>query len=98
MPDGVSIPIPLALCNSSALSTGGFRTYLVPSPVGAGVTQELAGRTQELINGLMKLATPSEADPERQVVTVEAIKARKMGTSMQVFLYNLAKAEGVLDG
>ena len=56
------------------------------------VVKDIGRRTQELLGGLEKLA-----DEETGKVTVAAIRARKMGTAMQVYLYNLAKAEGCLD-
>jgi hypothetical protein len=61
------------------------------------VLKALMAKTDMLMDGLNKLASPSEEDEERLVVTVEAIRARKMPKAMHQFLYNLAVAEDMVD-
>jgi hypothetical protein len=59
--------------------------------------KELVNKTDMLIGGLERLAHASKDDSGKLVVTVEAIRARKMAKSMHVFLYNLAVAEGMVE-
>lgn len=61
------------------------------------VVKELMKRTDTLIDGLCKLASPCEtgSDPEKLVITLEEIRSRKMQPAMHKFLYNLALAEGL---
>eukprot|EP00040_Diaphanoeca_grandis_P025176 m.139141 g.139141 ORF g.139141 m.139141 type:complete len:361 (-) comp30039_c0_seq1:102-1184(-) len=59
--------------------------------------RDLVDRTQTLLDGLGKLAKPSTKDANRQVVTLDDIKARKMPASMHKFLYNLALAEDMVE-
>eukprot|EP00038_Savillea_parva_P006368 m.163288 g.163288 ORF g.163288 m.163288 type:complete len:366 (-) comp12291_c0_seq1:111-1208(-) len=61
------------------------------------VIKELVERTDTLMEGLNKLTSPSESNPDKMVVTMEAIRARKMPQSMHTFLYNLALAEGMVE-
>lgn len=57
----------------------------------------MMAKSDLLLEGLNKLATPSEDDESRLVVSIEAIRARKMPKAMHAFLYNLAVAEGMVD-
>eukprot|EP00041_Stephanoeca_diplocostata_P026721 m.725156 g.725156 ORF g.725156 m.725156 type:complete len:390 (-) comp23026_c1_seq1:488-1657(-) len=61
------------------------------------IVRELVERTDTLLEGLGKLAVPSDSDPEKQIVKIEAIRARKMAPSMHKFLYNLAVAENMTE-
>ena len=76
--------------------------YMVEATDDETVTQrvllkELMAKTDMLMEGLNKLAVPSEDDETKMVVTIEAIRARKMPKAMHQFLYNLALAEGMVE-
>lgn len=59
--------------------------------------RELVERTDTLLDGLNKLAKPSDKDASKMVISLEDIQARKMQASMHRFLYNLALAEGMVE-
>ncbi|XP_072033845.1 DENN domain-containing protein 10-like [Amphiura filiformis] len=57
--------------------------------------KEISNKTSELINNLKSLAVAPEEGGEPQI-TIELLKERKLQTSTENFLFNLAVAEGLV--
>ena len=58
------------------------------------IFQDIAIKTKELLNNLKSLATIGEDG--KPVVTLETLRERKMPSSTENFLFNLAAAEGLV--
>ncbi len=58
------------------------------------IFQDIASKTKELLTNLTSLATPGSAG--KPVITLEALRSRKMAPTTENFLFNLAAAEGLL--
>ena len=56
--------------------------------------QEISSKTRELINNLKSLAVTGEDN--KQYITIEVLRERKMTPATENFLFNLAACEGLV--
>ncbi|XP_066295350.1 DENN domain-containing protein 10-like [Branchiostoma lanceolatum] len=60
------------------------------------VIKEIAKKTKELLNKVKSLATPAE-EGGKPLITLDALRERKMAPANENFLFSLAAAEGLAD-